>query len=237
MKFITVHFKMFISITISVLIIFVLIYTKDNKNTIESETYNVRRFYIGYCTYFDDVSSFETNKSSKKLFTLLTGEKSIKFKDKNIVFECAVVGRGASIDEKAYYAILYNDGTLKYLKGDIMAHRPITMDATKIYEDINKYYSGKDVDYVYLTAFGNCKIDTVKLSDSQIKQILKKLDIAEQYYPYDDHFHRETGYSFWGYYYNGNYYGVGNDLRSEQYVKDAYDDVYSHVESLIGIKS
>ena len=234
MNFFKRYIKLFLCFIVCVFGMFMLLYPQKDYTMISSNTYNTRRFYTGYCSFFNNVSDREYYKGSKILFPR---EVTMKFKDKNIVFECAMVGRGASINEKAYYAILYNDGTLKYVKGNLIADGPITMEGTKIYKKVNEYYEGTNIDYVYITSFRNCKKSTVNLSNSQMQQILKKLDIAEQCYPYDDHFHRETGASFWGYYYNGNYYGVGNDLRSEQYVKDAYDDVYSYVESLIGTKS
>ena len=117
MKFFKSHIKLFLCFVICTFCMLMFLYVKDDNAIISSGTYNTRRFYTGYCSFFNNVSEFEYFKSSNILFP---GEDTMKFEDKNIVFECAVVGRGASINEKAYYAILYNDGTLKYVKGNLI---------------------------------------------------------------------------------------------------------------------
>lgn len=234
MKLIKRFFKLILLFLCFCLMLELLYVNYENKNILSS-TYSTRRIYIGLCTYFDDVESYERMEGSSRL-VLFLGEKSIKFKDENIVFECVQAGRGYSINDEAYYVILYNDGTLKYIKGDMIAYGPLIMDGIKILEEIQKYYEGKDVDHVYITALGSCKRGTVKLSDSEIEQLLEKLNIAEQFQNlYEDHFQRDTGIAFRGFYYNGKYYGP--TTIKDGYERNAYDDVYNYIESLIGVES
>lgn len=106
MKIVKGHLRLFVSITICIIVGLLLILIKYNDKKILPDVYvyNVHRFYIGCCELFDDISSYENNKTASGLKSFLfPAEKSIKFKYKNMVFECVNTGRGVSITDRAYY--------------------------------------------------------------------------------------------------------------------------------------
>lgn len=235
MKIVENHFKLLITVIICIWILIILFFIKCNGRRILSETYNVHRFYIGYWNFYDEYLTSEDMRNKGRYFSV---EKTNNFKDDNMIFEIVNVGSGASVRYDAYYAVLYNDGTLKYMKGDMIADGPFMMGtAEKIYNEMDMYYKDTDVDYVYITAFGNVKRYSKKLSNEEIEKLLVKLNAVEQFNTYDDHFQRDTGIDFRGYYYNGNYYGHGNPvIGKSEFERNIYYDVYKYIQSLIGVE-
>ncbi len=75
------------------------------------------------------------------------------------------------------------------------------------------------------------------MSQEEADVLIEKLQLAEKYYPYDNKFQKQTNEAFVGYYFNGNYYGIGNHIGSDKVVYDTYNDVCYYIDSLIGVES
>lgn len=208
-----------------------IILFKNNDTFISSSTYDSRRFFTACDTGCKNIDEYDNKYTPLK--TVIRSPYVIKFKDKDIIFECAVAGRGWSKEKKTYYVILYKNGILKYIKGDMLAQEnPVT---DKVYNKMLKYYEGKNIDYEPIVILSDYKEGQLKLLQEEADVLIEKLMTAEQYYPYDDKFHRDTGKAFVGYYFNGNYYGMSNHVGDDEIVYETYNDVYDYIEYIIGI--
>ncbi len=111
------------------------------------DTYNLRKFFVACDTRFENIHAYY----NWELKDTIRNPYVINFKDKNVVFECARVGRGVSKNNMAYYVILYKNGTLKYIKGEALVEANPVGD--KVFNKREKYYEGSEVDYIDISFF------------------------------------------------------------------------------------
>lgn len=218
----------FLFIILSGITLYVNSFEKQDNYSIDITCYDTRKFFTAYDTSYKSAEDYFDNKYENR-----PGEQEvISFPDTDIVFECAWVGYGISKEKTAYYAILYKDMTLRYIKGDMISPTPFLHQ--NIFDAEVKYYENKEGSHIDILAFSNYEIGKNKMSRREFNYFINKLNLVEKYYPYkNEYFNRETNEEFEGYYYNNHYYGMPGYYNN--ILSDMYFDSFYFIESLIGI--
>lgn len=189
--------------------------------------YNTRRMWLYQNYVYDSDTDFLYRCYAPEYLNkaVIRNNKEIKIPDKNIVFECAYTMTGTN---ESYYAILYGDRTIIYIKGMVVKNSPNTQD---MFDAIDKYYEGKDIDYITIGALKHSKKVVEKLPENTYIDLIKKIKLVEEYCPHYDSFIRPPSIDI--HYYNGNYY---DGYIKDENARKINDDMYDFIGSIIGIK-